>query len=278
MGTTYNINLNSSKTLLAGPWIGELGWELFCWQGYLRQISKDYKKVIVACKKGHEFIYKDFCHEFIEFNVPEGITVDSWFSNGNIEKEINQLLKTIRYDIRLEAQNIGFLLNGITGEIMINKIDGRYLNQKFIKFSANNEYENIDIVLHPRNRTVGSDRNWDADKWQKLINLLIKKYKVGVIGNGETFELKNMLDFRNIPIEKTIGIISNTKLVVGQSSGPMHLASLCGTPHLVWSSEHNRNRYLKYWNPFKTPCYFYSEMGWNPSVEFILDKIIENIK
>ena len=34
------------KILLAGPWVGEFGWELFCWQGFLRKLSKQYDKVI----------------------------------------------------------------------------------------------------------------------------------------------------------------------------------------------------------------------------------------
>jgi hypothetical protein len=65
--------------------------------------------------------------------------------------------------------------------------------------------------------------------------------------------------------------------MVGPSSGPMHLASLSGTRHLVWSSPHNRNRYLDAWNPFKTPVYFYAKEDWNPKVDNIHKEILNNI-
>ncbi len=41
----------TEKLLLAGPWVGEFGWELFCWQGHLRRISKNYNKTIVKRSK-----------------------------------------------------------------------------------------------------------------------------------------------------------------------------------------------------------------------------------
>jgi len=33
--------------LIAGPFLGEFGWELMQWQGYIRQLSKFYKNTIV---------------------------------------------------------------------------------------------------------------------------------------------------------------------------------------------------------------------------------------
>ena len=30
------------KTLIAGPWVGEFGWELAAWQGYIRALSKNF--------------------------------------------------------------------------------------------------------------------------------------------------------------------------------------------------------------------------------------------
>ena len=32
------------KRLIAGPWVGEFGWELFAWQGYIRALSRHLKK------------------------------------------------------------------------------------------------------------------------------------------------------------------------------------------------------------------------------------------
>jgi len=30
----------SAENILAGPWVGEFGWELFCYQGYLRKFPR----------------------------------------------------------------------------------------------------------------------------------------------------------------------------------------------------------------------------------------------
>lgn len=271
MSTTYNMVLNRDKILLAGPWIGEFGWELCCWQGYIRRLSKEYKKTIVVSKAGHEFLYKDFCDEFHTIDLPQKSNSDGWSCDGIDEKYLLSQISGIEYDYRLPAKNIGFSIN-LDGKLGVENPE--FYKQDFIKFNSNIITEYVDILIHPRNRNVGSYRNWSLIEWQLLVERLLLKYSVGIIGNDEAFQIEGAKDFRNIPIEKTVALMNHSRLVVGQSSGPMHLASLCGTPHLVWSDEFNRDRYENFWNPLKTPVYFCSEMGWNPSVNFIYEKII----
>ena len=59
--------------------------------------------------------------------------------------------------------------------------------------------------------------------------------------------------------------MNNSKIIVGPSSGPMHLATLSGLKHLVWTTDFNISRYTKDWNPFNTDVTLYTEEGWNPS-------------
>lgn len=271
MTTTYNIVLNKDKTLLAGPWVGELGWELCCWQAYIRRLSKEYKKTIVVSKAGHEYLYKDFCDEFYSIELPENCNSDGWSCKGIDENYLLTQISNIQYDYRFPAQNIGFSVN-INGRLGIE--NPNFYNQDFIRYKSNLITEYVDILIHPRNRRVGEYRNWSLKKWQSLVERLSMRYTIGVIGSDESFNIEGVHDFRNVSIEKTIALMNHSRLVVGQSSGPMHLASLCGTPHLVWSEELNRDRYENFWNPFKTPVYFYSEMGWNPDINFIYEKII----
>ena len=54
-----------SKHLLAGPWVGEFGWELFVWQAYIRSLSEIYDETYVICRKSSEPLYKDFTDKFI---------------------------------------------------------------------------------------------------------------------------------------------------------------------------------------------------------------------
>ena len=61
-------------------------------------------------------------------------------------------------------------------------------------------------------------------------------------------------DLRGRPIEQTCGLLRKAKVVVGPSSGPLHLASLTGCPQVVWTSnpKQNYSRYKYCWNPFYT--------------------------
>ena len=59
-----------TKTLVAGPWLGEFGWELFGWQGYLRALSKKFDRTIIVAKGNTDFLYRDFADTYLKF-VPE---------------------------------------------------------------------------------------------------------------------------------------------------------------------------------------------------------------
>ena len=67
-----------SKILVAGPWIGEFGWELFGWQGYIRAISKNYVRTICISRPGHGVLYTDFA-EFVAFD-PEVDSSTMWMA------------------------------------------------------------------------------------------------------------------------------------------------------------------------------------------------------
>ena len=58
-----------SGTLLAGPWVGEFGYELCQWQGFVRKLSREYDDTIVVSRPGHEVLYSDFCSKYIPLKV-----------------------------------------------------------------------------------------------------------------------------------------------------------------------------------------------------------------
>lgn len=92
----------SEKVLVAGPWVGEFGWELFTWQGYIRSLSEKFDKTIVLSRPSSKFLYTDFCDIFIDAHPPDGIA-DSYFMHGldvagffkNILKENNIKLEKV---------------------------------------------------------------------------------------------------------------------------------------------------------------------------------------
>ena len=104
---------------------------------------------------------------------------------------------------------------------------------------------------------------------------MVEQFDVGIIGTDEAYNLNGAEDHRNISISDTISLMNRCEMVVGQSSGPMHLASLCGTPHFVWSDPINKIRYEKYWNPHKTEINFYDKSGWNPTPKEVFDELLK---
>jgi hypothetical protein len=260
------------KILLAGPWVGEFGWELFCWQGYVRKLSKNYDKTIVIGRPNQKLLYEDFCDEYIDFD-PKGFKTDSWSCHDCIKP--NDLINKIPHTDYLDGNfDIGFRY----GQNGAFDIKGLFNQQEFIKYQSNSLNCGYDIIFHCRNKSTGSDRNWEKEQWVELFNLLGYDFKIACIGNAEAFHINGSDDLRGISLSDLVSVMNNSKLIIGPSSGPMHLASLSGLKHLVWSSEHNRDRYLKVWNPFNTDVIFYSNEEWNPKPKNIYNIITNELK
>jgi len=264
------------KILLAGPWVGEFGWELFCWQGFLRKLAKNYDKTIVIGRPTNEILYSDFADEYIKFD-PESFKTDAWRCYD--AKSAKHIIDNIPHTDYLSGHfDIGMRYT----QSGVNDIKGLFKKQEFVKLEINIPIpekfntEGYDVIFHCRNKLTGSDRNWSYKQWCELYDLLDKNLSVACIGNVESFHIPQTEDLRNIDLELLIAIMQKSKLIIGPSSGPMHLASLAGLKHLVWSTEYNRVRYEKDWNPLKTPVIFYSDDGWNPNPKNIA-KIINDL-
>ena len=77
-----------SKILFAGPFVGEFGYELFMYQGYIRKLANDYDETIISSRTANEFLYKDFCNKFVPYE-PKTNNCDSfWCIDQNITPNI----------------------------------------------------------------------------------------------------------------------------------------------------------------------------------------------
>jgi len=264
------------SNVIFAPFIGEFGWELIRWQAYCRKKILEYDNVICFCQKGHEYLYQDFAKEIISVKVDGGI-IDCWGRSGKYN---------IEYDFSIFNKNDVEIIKPCA------KICNGNIKQKFIKFGnitkTNSSY---DIIFHARadKRTIRyGDRNWPIEKWNNLSDLL-KKYKIASIGTkNDAHCVKGTEDLRNLPMKELCDTLTMAKLCVGPSSGPMHLASLCGCRHIVWTlagdkfaspngRESSKNRYLNTWNPLNTSCEIITENNWQPPVELIYQYILRNI-
>lgn len=252
--------------LIAGPWIGEFGWELFGWQGVLRAMAPQYKRVIIYGPPGHQTLYEDFADEYHEF-VPQGTEPNMWLNGGT-----TFTLPAGHHGLYIQPQQMIFMPNPP--------------EQVFRKYQSADKSRTADVVYHARDLSkYGSDyMNWDENNWRELIGRFGDEKMIACIGSKSGSMHVGGTDFRDAPLSTVCDLLSRAGVLVGPSSGPIHLGSLCGTPHVVWSGHfYNKARYEEWWNPFKTPVRTICPKGspwtkkrkWQPSPARVFTKVSE---
>lgn len=264
-----------SDYLIAGPFLGEFGWELMQWQGYIRQLSKFYKHTIVYGRPSSSYFYKDFVSEFRELNVP------SWDTDAYILKDFNY----IKWATQFKNKDILIADNRCKG------LQGIF-QQDFIPYGSKKLENKFDLVIHARQiptlegNKKKTSRNWPTESWDKLCNAL-PDIKIAAVGIKKlSYAPHGVEDLRGIDTKELCSILASSKCCIGPSSGLMHLASLCRTPHLVWTSENNGSkrfggvgyRYQRSWNPLATKVKLINDEGDQPSFEFVKKEILDFIK
>jgi hypothetical protein len=258
------------RTLVVHPWVGEFGWELMSWQGYARKQAKKYDNVIVYGFEGREPLYTDFADVFIAHELLGD--KDCWklkkCSDPVEERELYAAVARI-----VKKHNADQL------------VPSRLIpleEQLFIKYGKSSNLtkdERYDVLLHLRKRGRVPEHNVSEVLGATLVAKL-SPMRVACIGSKlESISVKGADDLRGTPLERELDIIAGAGVVVGPSSGPMHLASLCGTPHVVWTDMRkwlaigatNVDRYKKIWNPLGTRVEVIQTAS--PTVNRILDAI-----
>lgn len=254
------------RRLVAGSWTGELGWELMSWQGYLRKLAVDYEEVVVCAPTGHEPLYADFSTQYIAYDHT-GMRDCWWTRKGTADHTV------------INAQ-----LDALGGTRVIPRRIS-IEEQKFIQFGDTARGELTDVLIHARS-SFGTrpGHSWPIEHWESVLEGLCRaNLKAAAIGSMDgALCPAGALDWRGIKMQQLMDNMAATRLVVGPSSGPIHLASLCGTPHLVWTDQvrysviqvNNRKRYETLWNPFCTPCRVLDTQGWAPLPSFVLAEIL----
>jgi len=221
-------------------------------------MSRGYDKTVVVCRSGHEYLYDDFADEIVNYD-PDGNS-DRWLHNGKKVKIPKRVLGTYLGADKVIQPRWG------------NCVSGRY---EFFKYGVATD-EKYDIVFHARAMTKyhQSHLNYPVKNYIKAMRELgVDPLRCASIGSRSgAFHVPRTNDLRGAGMGGLCGILASAKVCVGTSSGPMHLASFCGCPHVVITGREyqkaikttNRKRYEKLWNPFKTVCTVLDKHRWNP--------------
>tara|TARA_E500000318_G_scaffold101784_1_gene105558 strand:+ start:214 stop:1044 length:831 start_codon:yes stop_codon:yes gene_type:complete len=266
--------MTNKNTLIAGPWVGEFGWELFAWHAYIRALSRNFEKTIIISRSSSEKLYSDFCSEFYSFDSDAGLSDAFFMHNLDITKALKNVVKTNNISLKecvlAPPRRIGFPPHTHFNEFAT--FGSFNIKPEYITFGSVGKSQ-YDYVFHIRDRELRKEDNWSIENWRKLASFLKEDNKtIACIGTKkESGWIEDTDDLRDIDLEKTFNILRNAKCTFGPSSGPMHLSSLCNCPHVVWSRPENRVRYQTNWNPLATPILFMDEYSWHPSPEHVFD-------
>jgi len=222
------------------------------WVPYLRKLSRDYDKMIISTFEGMEALYSGF-HCELEFDPVVGASgrAQDW-------RDISHLT----YNIPEGAAHIK--------PIKEYKVDGEYF-----KYGTPDDLKDT-VLLHARGISVSPFKNWAVEKWAKLAG----NFQSAVsIGSKDDIHVPGTEDARGIPLGKLMDLMASANLTIGQISGVMHLATLCGCPHVAWGyysrphfGETLEKRMTETWNPLLTSIIWVGDT-WDPEPEQIMEAL-----
>lgn len=267
--------------LVAGAWTGEFGWELFCWQGYLRALAKELgvDRTLIICRRGNEALYSDFASEIINFETP--LDESTMYLNGSHDARARIFDKGL-----LEPSDIyhnpKMTWDGIRGLKRGEEMVISLRPQEFISYGKARIWR--DVLFHVRERKFWDSgfRNWPLDHAQAVASHF-KGLRMASIGlSSSACHIPGTEDLRDVPLSALADVMAGARLIVGPMSGPSHFAALCRLPQVIWVTKKiHETRGLEWWNPFKVKVFcitsqdyvWRQRLAWIPPVEEIVEKM-----
>ena len=277
-----------SRVLVAGPYVGEFGWECFGWQPLVRGefYSKGYPKCVVYTRPGHRLMYRfaDEVRTLSDIPAHESECM-AWADLPSSMADLNNAMSRVKDEAVAEFGENGFVLLNYTS---LKKLNDPHYGAGYpdllypddgwedrMGHSTGFGAVNGPLVLAVRDRSMADHRNWPYENWYRLAELLVQNHTVVVVGIVREPEkwkawpdggVVNLLN--RTTVDDLIGLCSRAEAVVGGSSGTMHLASRCGADHLVWGAEHSTifpltHRYAET-NWFGARCRVLTQDAWSP--------------
>lgn len=260
------LTCGANSTLVIGPFVGEFGWEVSEFQGYVRFLSKRFKRTIVISRPENEALYTGCNAEFVGYHP-------GTYNNGYFF--CHEVTNPFHFDFPSDSV---WLDPSRTGPHF-----HKYFRQDFDRFGRRNRQVGFDVVLHGRNFSgAKSGNNWQPDSWQMLAQRLLDAgLTVAAIGLPSLSVCPSgVVDCRQEKLQGQMDILASSRLCVGPSSGAIHLALLCACPVLVWTQWNTGvefggvpNRYVNSWNPLSTSVRVMLTEAMKPSIECVYSEV-----
>lgn len=265
--------LFSNKPIVLGPYHGEFGFEVTMNSSVAFSLKNKFNnKLIVVSVTGNDSLYS-FCDEYISFSYD---LKDAGYGYGKAEDAL-----VLRDKFLVKHNN---LRSSIFVDLtLINMfLFKRFIEFRFVDLSTSEINITSRIVtVHFRTilkNGIDSRVNFEYEKADQLVKELFELgYKVYIIGHPRFSYCPSSYceDHRSDNIDKALNAISESFIVVGQLSGPIHLAHMANRPVITWADSINRFETIKMWNPHNQVCIKVSNETFNPDVGLIVNSIVE---
>ncbi len=277
---TSSGRLAGDRIRVAGPWVGEFGWQVARWQGGVRrrQLADPDAHLVVVGDPGGEGLYEQADEYWWTpaFIGALGMTRDmtGWKDERGpaAERALLACVATELTRVHPHAQ-IEWLRP--------RRFEPREQEHRRLVPPAWAELERAMLTrrwpddarwacLFPRQRALNPQKNWPASEWQDLARHVFGEYglySVVLGGDGDSAPLAldpaTSVDLTRIPLERRLGLglafLARAALAIGSESGGSQLALMAGTPTVVLGSPPYEQRVTIDENPLETACEYVSE-------------------
>lgn len=258
------------SVLVAGPFVGEFGHELMEWQAVIRARVPHYREVHVITYPGRDYLYPGCIvhHHHIRLE-------NAGYGHGRLTpRELKQMAHATASELGLRDYDV------LTAQHVITRYHRHFVwRQQFVMFREPPAGGQLrDLAFHFRCvDKSGPDKmkNYPPDSARRLVQICLDSgYRVCCIGHPDySYCPPAAEDLRAIDLRDTVAAISSVTAVVGEDSGAMHLAKLCGKPIVVWAAAPWRVQYSLRWNPFSVPVIVAASDTHTPAPERIKQTI-----
>jgi len=261
-----------ADAMFYGPYIGEFGHEIAN-AGLVRKLSRQYKRVMICSRAAREALYSDFADEFVAHDIhccgvcnmatsdtqPTRLELDKWVPKG-VDLDVIQ-------PTPMDTRNGCNLIREQAEHIVYGRVRPEFGGA---------------VVVHARWRPYAPQRNWPAAQWHRLTRWLFAELRCRIVCIGtveHAITVEGALDMRRAPLAEQMDVLRSARCAIGPSSGPMHLASMCKCPHLVWCGGGQGERsktaglYQEGWNPHGTLARTFECANWQPSFDTVLGQV-----
>lgn len=244
--------------LFCGPWAYEFGHEVL-WAGVVRALADARPDVTVCSFPESRALYADTAARFIGHEHAR--RYPPWDHTPEALPELEGMVPDG------SERMLRISLGTAEGNEAIRR--GRY-----VRYGRERSEWIGAAVLHVRHKARRPYRNWPDESWRGLVREIGRPCIC--IGLPEAARaVPGTIDLRGADLQAQMDALRSAAVAVGPSSGPMHLASMCGCPHVTWAggveAGYTAKRYREWWNPLGTPCEIIR--SWRPALAPVMNRI-----